>query len=151
MASAQQGPMYAPDDGKIYVPVSLATEVRRMGGCSGTPCQAVIAAVVAHEIGHRVQHLLGLMHGGASTELQADCLSGAVLSHENKRMNGTLMESGDLEAIAKWQHAIGDDVIGGGQRVPAGQGHGTGAQRQHAFTTGWHGGTMAACSAGGAA
>ena len=146
IASARQGPMYAPDDGKIYVPVSLAQEVRRVGGCSGNPCQAVIAAAVGHEIGHRVQHLLGLTRGGGSAqELQADCLSGAVLSHENKRMNGSFVEPGDLEAISRWQHAIGDDTFGGGQ-VPPEQAHGTGAQRQQAFNTGWRGGTLTACT-----
>lgn len=145
---SRRGPVYCPIDHKLYIPTSLSRDVQQLSGCSGNPCRAVRAAAVAHETGHHVQFLLGLGGGGAGVELQADCLSGAVLSHENKRLSGELMEPGDLEAIAKWQFSIGDDVIGGGRRIPAGKAHGTGAQRQQAWQAGWRAGTLAACNAG---
>lgn len=151
--SARKGPLYNPGDGKIYVPVSFDMQIQRMSGCSGNQCQAATAFVLAHEIGHRVQQLLGMFNGLSEVvELQADCLSGAVLGHKNKRLNGAFIEPGDMDVIIRLVHAMGDDVITNGHPPPPERGHGSAAQRVHKFNAGWQGGTLASCTgrAGGA-
>jgi predicted metalloprotease len=69
-----RSPFFCPEDGKIY----LAPSFRREIPCSGAPCQFALATVLAHEVGHAVQHQLGLLggRGGPQVELQADCLAG---------------------------------------------------------------------------
>jgi uncharacterized protein len=101
--------------------------------------------VLAHEVGHHVQNLLGLDGGGPSTELQADCLAGVWAKHEDDRLKRAgkppLVERGDIEAAMQMASSFG------------GASHGSGAQRQRAFSTGWQSGALASCTGrqGGAA
>jgi uncharacterized protein len=136
-ADSRMGPFYCPEDQKLYVPTSILEEVQQRGGCSGEPCRFVVASVVAHEIGHHVENLMGLMGrgpGGPQMELTADCLSGVWAKRENDRLKGGLVEVGDIEAALAWLNSIGS------------RSHGSGAQRQQAFNAGWRGGTLPACN-----
>jgi predicted metalloprotease len=160
-ADARMGPFYCPEDQKIYVPTSLSREVEQRSGCQGAPCQFIQAAGAAHEVGHHVEYLLGLMNrgaGGPRIELMADCLSGVWARHEDDRLKKegkpALVEPGDIEAALRWQAAIGDDVLmrQAGQPIdPSRFTHGSSAQRQQAFRTGWQQGTLASCNTRGRA
>jgi predicted metalloprotease len=159
-ADSRMGPLYCPEDQKLYLPTSLSREVRQRSGCDDGTCQFVMAVVTAHEIGHHVQNLLGLMrggHGGPGLELQADCFAGVWASHENARLKNegkpALIEPGDVEAAMKWQAVIGDDALmrEAGRRVDQSQfTHGSGVQRQTAFQRGLRGGALSACNGRGA-
>jgi uncharacterized protein len=159
-ADSRMGPFYCPEDQKLYVPTSLSREVRQRSGCDDGTCQFVTAVVTAHEIGHHVQNLLGLMRrgrGGPGIELQADCFAGVWAAHENARLKNegkpALVEPGDIEAAMKWQAGIGDDTLMREAGRPVDQSqftHGSGAQRQAAFQRGLRGGALSACNARGA-
>jgi predicted metalloprotease len=159
-ADSRMGPFYCPEDQKLYVPTSLSREVRRRSGCDDGTCPFVTAVVTAHEIGHHVQNLLGLMRGGRGgpgLELQADCFAGVWAAHENARLKDdgkpALVEPGDVDAAMKWWGGVGDDTLMREAGIPVDRSrftHGSAAQRQAAFQRGLRGGALSACNARGA-
>jgi uncharacterized protein len=152
-ADSRMGPFYCPSDRGIYLDTAFFDELARRFAAPGDFAQAY---VIAHEVGHHVQMLMGIegrvrrAQAGASEagsnavqvrmELQADCLAGAWASREQGAM-----EPGDLEEGMRAAAAIGDDAIQGGAAAPDSFTHGTSAQRQEALMRGWRGGSWAAC------
>jgi predicted metalloprotease len=143
LASAAVGPFYCPPDQRVYLDLSFLDELRTQLGAPGDFAQAY---VIAHEIGHHVQNLLGIaddmrareQHAGRSgandlsvrLELQADFLAG-VWAHHAERMRH-MLESGDLEEALNAASRIGDDVLqrrATGHVTPDSFTHGTAAQR----------------------
>jgi uncharacterized protein len=169
-AQSAMGPFYCPNDQKVYLDTSFFREMEtRFHGCEGRACQFSQAYVIAHEVGHHVQNLLGILpkvqqqqHGMDRTsanhlqvqvELQADCFAGIWANHENDRLQKAgrppLVEPGDVEAALQTASAIGDDTLqrqATGRVVPDSFTHGSSAQRQRWFTTGFKSGTVAACN-----
>jgi len=170
MAQSAMGPFYCPNDQKIYLDTSFFREIEtRFRGCEGKACEFSQAYVIAHEVGHHVQNLLGILtkvqqqqqgmdRASANrlqvrVELQADCLSGVWANHENNRLQKAgkppLVEAGDIEAALRTASAIGDDTLqrkATGRVVPDSFTHGSSEQRQRWFTTGYRQGTVAACN-----
>jgi uncharacterized protein len=164
-AQAAMGPFYCPNDRRIYLDTSFFRDMReRFRGCSGKACEFAEAYVIAHEVGHHVQNLLGILPKAQSAqraagskaeanriqvrvELQADCLAGVWANHSNQRWN--TIEPGDVEAALQTAAAIGDDRLqqqSRGYVVPDAFTHGTSAQRQRWFTTGLKGGKVSSCN-----
>lgn len=152
------GPFYCPADSKVYIDLSFYDEMKTKLGAGGEFAQAY---VIAHEVGHHVQHLLGIeqrvrqMQQGASQkqinqlsvklELQADCFAG-VWGHYMMKEN--ILEAGDLESALNAAEAIGDDRLqqrGQGRVVPDSFTHGTSQQRQSWFKQGYDSGNPAQC------
>ncbi len=147
--SAAVGPFYCPADRKVYIDLGFYDQLTRMGA----PGDFAQAYVVAHEVGHHVQNLLGIS-GQVSAqqrrvskadanrlsvrlELQADCLAGVWGHHASTQRN--LLEQGDIEEGLAAASAIGDDTLqrGAGASVrPESFTHGTSAQRMHWFRQG---------------
>ncbi len=163
-AQAAMGPFYCPRDKRIYLDTSFFREIElRFYGCSGKACEFAEAYVIAHEVGHHVQDLLGVLPKAQSAqraagskaaanriqvrvELQADCLAGVWANHSNQRWNS--IEPGDVEAALQTAAAIGDDRLqkqARGYVVPDSFTHGTSAQRQRWFTKGLKEGKVSAC------
>ncbi|QUG74813.1 hypothetical protein GKQ23_07290 [Erwinia sp. E602] len=153
------GPFYCPADSKVYIDLSFYDEMKTKLGAGGEFAQAY---VIAHEVGHHVQHLLGIeqrvrqMQQGASQtqinqlsvkmELQADCFAG-VWGHYMMKEN--ILEEGDLASALNAAEAIGDDRLqqrGQGQVVPDSFTHGTSQQRQTWFKQGFDSGNPAQCN-----
>ena len=154
-AQAAMGPFYCPNDKRIYLDTSFFRDMRdRFRGCTGKACEFAEAYVIAHEVGHHVQNLLGILPKAQNAqraagskveanriqvrvELQADCLAGVWANHSNQRWNS--IEPGDVEAALQTAAAIGDDRLqqqSRGYVVPDAFTHGSSAQRQRWFTTG---------------
>ncbi len=163
-AQAAMGPFYCPNDRRIYLDTSFFRELElRFRGCSGKACEFSEAYVIAHEVGHHVQNLLGILPKAQNAqrasgskvaanriqvrvELQADCLAGVWAHHSNQRWKS--IEPGDVEAAMQTAAAIGDDRLqkqSRGYVVPDSFTHGSSAQRQHWFTTGLREGKISAC------
>ena len=163
-AQSAMGPFYCPSDQRIYLDTSFFNDMQvRFHGCSGKACEFAEAYVIAHEVGHHVQNLLGILpkataaqraagsKAGANRiqvriELQADCLAGVWAHYSNQHWNS--IEPGDVEAALQTAAAIGDDRLqkqARGYVVPDAFTHGTSEQRQRWFTTGLKQGTLAAC------
>lgn len=142
-ATAQTGPFYCSADEKLYIDLSFFRDMRRNLGSDG---DFAYAYVIAHEVGHHVQHLLGtldkahdLMARQSDTEanrtsvrieLQADFLAGVWGHHENRRFNS--LEDGDLEEAISTASVIGDDYLqkrAQGYAVPESFNHGRSDQR----------------------
>ena len=159
MAGAAMGPFYCPADSKLYIDLGFYEELQRRFRAPGDFAQAY---VIAHEVGHHVQNLLGIsgevssMQRGVSKaeanalsvrlELQADCLAG-IWAHNADRVRN-LLEAGDLEEALNAASAIGDDRIqreSSGRVVPDSFTHGTSAQRVKWFRIGYSQGDVAAC------
>ena len=166
MAQSAMGPFYCPPDQKIFLDTGFFREVEtRFHGCSGNACKFTAAYIIAHEAGHHVQNLLGIIprvtrlqqQAGSKAEanalqvrveLQADCLSGVWTNREEKKRPGFL-EAGDIDAALTTASAIGDDTLqrqATGRVVPDSFTHGSSAQRKHWFMTGYQQGTVQACN-----
>jgi len=169
-AQSAMGPFYCPTDQKVYLDTSFFREIEsRFRGCEGKACEFSQAYVIAHEVGHHVQNLLGVLPRvqqqqqrmdrtdanrlQVQVELQADCLAGIWASHENKRLQSQgkplLVEPGDIDAAMQTASAIGDDTLqrkATGRVVPDSFTHGSSAQRQRWFMNGYREGTVAACN-----
>ena len=159
MAGAAMGPFYCPGDHKLYIDLSFFDELRRRFRAPGDFAQAY---VIAHEVGHHVQNLLGIndevqaMQRQVSKteanelsvrlELQADCMAGVWGYHTQRARN--MLEAGDLEEALSAASAIGDDRIqreSAGRVVPDSFTHGSSAQRVKWFRVGFESGDVAAC------
>jgi hypothetical protein len=164
-AQSQTGPFYCPADEKVYIDLSFWNELKRLGGSSADFAQAY---VVAHELGHHVQNLLGIeqqvrrLSGqnpsqrnslSVDMELQADCLAG-VWAHGTEQRN--IVHDSDIAAGLQAAAAVGDDHLQRMERgavSPESFTHGSSAQRVGWFKRGLQQGTIAACNtfkAGGA-
>lgn len=150
LGQAAMGPFYCPADQKAYIDLSFFNDMRTRFKAPGDFAQAY---VIAHEVGHHVQNLLGIsgkvreMQQGRSKadanqlsvrlELQADCLAGVWANRADKARN--ILESGDVEEALNAASAIGDDRLqrqSQGRVVPESFTHGTSAQRQRWFRAG---------------
>ena len=155
VGQAVMGPFYCPDDRKVYLDLSFFRQLDQRFGAPGDFAQAY---VVAHEVGHHVQTLLGLSDraaAGASArgangqsvrlELQADCYAGVWGHYAAGR---GLLEPGDAEEGLRAAAAIGDDTLQReteGRVVPESFTHGTSAQRVHWLRTGLETGRIESC------
>jgi uncharacterized protein len=165
LAGAAVGPFYCPPDHQAYLDLSFFAELDRRFGAPGDFAQAY---VIAHEIGHHVQNLLGVLdkvHAGRArsspeagnrlsvrSELQADCLAGVWAHHANRRQK--MLEPGDVEEGLRAAAAIGDDTLqrNAGRRVaPESFTHGSSQQRVRWFRQGMSAGTIESCDTFGAA
>jgi len=144
LAPAAVGPFYCPADRKVYLDPTFFDELeRKLGGSKGEFSQAY---VIAHEVGHHVQNLLGYMAKRGSMEekdfsvrleLQADYLAGVWAHHGQKKFN--FIEPGDVESAIRTANAIGDDRLqtrSGGFVHPEKFTHGTSVQRVKWFSQG---------------
>ena len=152
-ASAAVGPFYCPGDHKVYLDLQFYEDMETKFKAKGDFAQAY---VVAHEVGHHVQNLLGItekvdaMRGGPQEkqysvrlELQADYLAGVWAYHANKMRD--MIETGDIEEAMNCAQKIGDDALqkqAQGYVVPDSFTHGTSAQRARWFTKGFKTGKM---------
>ena len=157
-AEASSGPFYCPGDEKVYIDLGFYEELKRRYGAPGEFAQAY---VLAHEIGHHVQKILGTERQvrqlqkahpeeakslSVRLELQADCLAG-VWGHSTANRN--ILEKGDVESGLAAAAAVGDDRL---QRTSTGVvnpesfTHGSSAQRVDWFKRGFDKGTVAACN-----
>ncbi len=158
-ASAAVGPFYCPGDQKLYIDLSFFHDLKTRHGAPGDFAQAY---VIAHEVGHHVQTLLGISEKVAAAgkgagkaqvnalsvrqELQADCFAGVWGHVANSQRQ--LLDPGDLEEALQAATAIGDDRLqreAGGQVVPDSFTHGTSAQRVKWFKAGFESGDIGAC------
>ncbi|MBW3566052.1 MAG: zinc metallopeptidase [Acidobacteria bacterium] len=163
-ASSAVGPFYCPLDSNVYIDLSFYQQLEQRFGAPGDFAEAY---VVAHEVGHHVQNLLGIAgqvqqmrqqssqeEGNAlqvRMELQADCLAGVWAYHANQ-MN-QILEPGDIEEALNAASAIGDDTLqrrSQGHIVPESFTHGTSAQRSQWFRAGFNSGDVDQCDTFGA-
>lgn len=155
-ANAAMGPFYCPADNKVYIDLSFCQELRDRFRAPGN---FAVAYVVAHEVGHHIQNLLGIsgqvqaMRSRISTseynklsvklELQADFLAGVWAYHA--RQTSDMIEAGDLEAALRAANAIGDDKLqkeAQGYVVPDAFTHGSSEQRMYWFKKGFETGDL---------
>lgn len=158
--STAVGPFYCPGDQRIYIDLSFYRLMQQRFGVSGEFAQAY---VIAHEVGHHVQHLLGVMDKvqqlqgrvpqaqanalSVRVELQADCFAGVWAHNAHQARN--ILESGDIEAALRAATAIGDDALqhqSQGYVVPDSFTHGTSAQRVQWFKRGIESGQPSSCN-----
>jgi uncharacterized protein len=158
MAQSATGPFYCPEEEKVYIDLGFYDELKQRFGAPGDFAEAY---VLAHEIGHHVQKLLGIEAKvraaqqqnpqaanqlSVGLELQADCLAG-VWGHSTQQRN--ILEAGDVDEGLKAAAAVGDDRL---QRMSRGTvnpetfTHGSSAQRMQWFQRGFQDGTIAACN-----
>ena len=157
--SAAAGPFYCPADQKLYIDLSFYKTMRDRLGAPGDTAQAY---VIAHEVGHHVQNLTGMMRKmdearrqtderrykelSVRLELQADCYAGIWAHHSQQGRNW--FEQGDIEEAMNAAAAVGDDNIQRrtqGVVVPEAFTHGSSEQRARWFRTGLQGGTVDQC------
>ena len=173
-AQAAMGPFYCPADQKVYIDITFFKEMRQQMGISGEQNQTELsrqdqagdfaqAYVIAHEVGHHVQNLLGISSQvqqaqaqGSRTqgnqlsvrlELQADCFAGIWANHNEQRTQ--FLEQGDIEEAMDAAQKIGDDYLqkqATGQVVPDSFTHGTSQQRMHWFQIGLKTGDLNQCN-----
>ncbi len=159
-AQAAVGPFYCPADQKVYIDLSFYQDLKNRHGAPGDFAQAY---VIAHEIGHHVQTLLGIsekVHSARSRvsqlegnklsvmqELQADCFAGVWASHADRARQ--ILEEGDIEEALGAASAIGDDRLqrrGRGYVTPDSFTHGSSAQRVRWFKRGLKTGDVLDCN-----
>jgi predicted metalloprotease len=159
MAGAAVGPFYCPGDHKLYLDTSFFRDLRDRFGAPGDFAQAY---VIAHEVGHHVQTLLGISERvqnarrtgdrakanalSVRMELQADCLAGVWAHHADKTRH--ILEEGDVDEALGAATAIGDDRLqkqAQGRVVPESFTHGSSAQRVRWFQRGFEGGEVRQC------
>ncbi|OAL85034.1 metallopeptidase [Acinetobacter sp. SFD] len=172
-AQAAMGPFYCPADQKVYIDTAFFKDMRTQMGISGEQNATelsrndqagdfALAYVVAHEVGHHIQTILGISSQvqqarqqasevqsnqlSVRQELQADCLAGVWAYHNQQRTQ--FLEQGDVQEAMDAAHKIGDDYLqkrARGQVVPDSFTHGSSAQRVHWFNTGLQSGQIANC------
>ena len=172
-AESAMGPFYCPADQKIYIDTQFFKDMRTQMGISGEQNQTQLTAkdeagdfaqayVVAHEVGHHVQNLLGIssqvqkarqqssqVQGNQLSvrlELQADCFAGVWANHTQQRTQ--FLEEGDIEEAMDAAHKIGDDYLQNksrGRVVPDSFTHGSSQQRMQWFQTGLKNGDINQC------
>ena len=159
---AAMGPFYCPGDQRVYLDLSFFDEMARRFHAPGQFPQAY---VIAHEVGHHVQNLLGVtgkvdqMRQSMSrrdanamsvrVELQADCLAGVWAYHANEQRSGKLISENDVDQAIAAATAIGDDRLqkqAQGRVVPDSFTHGTSAQRVRWFNRGLQSGDVKNCN-----
>lgn len=159
VAQSSMGPFYCPLDHKLYIDLGFYRDLKERFGAPGDFAQAY---VIAHEVGHHVQTLLGTtdqvqraMERAGRTErnqisvmneLQADCYAGVWANHAQKMKN--ILEPGDIDEALNAASAIGDDRLQRetqGRVVPESFTHGSSAQRSRWFRRGFDGGKMGQC------
>lgn len=161
-AQSATGPFYCPEDEKVYIDLGFFDELSQRFGAPGQFAQAY---VLAHELGHHVQKLLGIEGRvrqleerdsraanplSVKLELQADCFAG-IWAHTTQQRG--LLEKGDVASALGAAAAVGDDRLqkmATGRVNPESFTHGTSQQRMHWFTTGLDQGSVAACNPFGA-
>ncbi|MCE6987803.1 neutral zinc metallopeptidase [Dyadobacter sp. CY323] len=155
-ASSAMGPFYCPADHKVYIDLSFCEELRERFNAPG---DFAVAYVVAHEVGHHVQNLMGLSEKmqqqrgrmseaeynklSVKLELQADFLAGVWANHAQEMSK--ILEPGDLESALNAANAIGDDKLqqeSQGRIVPDAFTHGTSKQRMYWFKKGFETGDL---------
>ncbi|MCB2017108.1 MAG: neutral zinc metallopeptidase [Hydrogenophaga sp.] len=153
------GPFYCPGDQKVYIDLSFYDTMKRQLGAPGDFAQAY---VIAHEVGHHVQNLMGITGKtdqlrqrlserdynalSVRVELQADCFAGIWAYHNHK--SKAILEPGDVEEALNAASAIGDDALqkrSQGRVVPDSFTHGTSEQRQRWFYKGLETGSLQSC------
>lgn len=153
------GPFYCPADKKIYIDLGFYDDLRARYKAPGDFAQAY---VIAHEVGHHVQNMLGTMRKvrqlqdgkseaeanalSVKLELQADCYAGIWAHHADKARK--VLEQGDVEEALSAASAIGDDTLqrrAGGEVVPESFTHGSSAERVGWFKKGINSGDLSAC------
>jgi predicted metalloprotease len=157
-AESATGPFYCPGDEKVYIDLGFYDELSQRFGASGQFAQAY---VLAHEIGHHVQKIVGVESRvrqlqsssprvrneiSVRMELQADCLAG-VWAHSTQQRN--LLEQGDVQSALGAAAAVGDDRLqkmSTGHVSPDSFTHGSSAQRTQWFQKGFDSGSIAACN-----
>ena len=165
MAQSAMGPFYCPPDKQIFVDTAFFKEVEtRFRGCSGSACKFTQAYILAHEVGHHVQNLLGILDKAHAAqqqagsraesnriqvrvELQADCFAGVWTNRTQKKRN--FLEDGDIDAALQTASAIGDDTLqrkAQGRVVPDSFTHGSAEQRKRWFMVGYQQGSVSACN-----
>jgi len=164
-AESRMGPFYCPNDQKIYLDTEFFDEMRsRFNACPATQgaCAFAQAYVMAHEVGHHVQFLLGDLQKidqlkqraseaqanalSVMVELQADCYAGVWANKTQQRFK--FIEAGDIEGALQTAQAIGDDTLQGarGRVVPDSFTHGSAAQRQRWLVNGLKTGDIKSCN-----
>ncbi len=156
-ADSAVGPFYCPADEKVYIDLGFYRELRTRFGAPG---QFAEAYVIAHEVGHHIQNLLGIdaqvrkqqsLHSGQQNalsvrlELQADCFAGIWARSTDQRH---LLEAGDVEQAMTAAASVGDDRLqkqATGRVTPETWTHGSSAERTKWFTQGFTTGSVAAC------
>jgi predicted metalloprotease len=157
-AESATGPFYCPQDEKVYIDLGFYDELKQRFGAPGLFAQAY---VLAHEMGHHVQKILGtearvrpMQQGNrrmdnalsVKVELQADCYAG-VWAHSTQQRD--LLEQGDIQSALGAASAVGDDRLqkmSTGHVTPDSFTHGSSAQRMHWFQQGFDSGSIAACN-----
>jgi uncharacterized protein len=160
LASSASGPFYCPGDQKVYIDLSF---YRQLSTEFGAPGDFARAYVIAHEVGHHVQNLMGITdkadraeqragggtganHVSVQIELQADCFAGVWAAQANNARK--ILEPGDLEQGLKAASSVGDDTLQRrtqGTVVPDSFTHGTSAQRVSWFRKGFDSGKIESC------
>lgn len=160
LGQAEMGPFYCPGDRKVYLDLNFFDVMRQRLGAPGDFAQAY---VVAHEVGHHVQHLMGITDKvdaarrrmseaqanalSVRLELQADCLAG-IWAHSSQQAKGWI-ENGDLQEALNAASQIGDDTLqrnAGGAVAPENFTHGSSAQRVRWFQKGYQSGQVKDCN-----
>lgn len=154
-AQESTGPFYCPEDEKVYIDLDFWNELKRLGGDTGDFAQSY---VLAHELGHHVQKILGTEQrvrqasGGqrnamsVKLELQADCYAG-IWGHETRQRSQ--ITDADIEGALKAAAAVGDDHLqkmAGRAVSPESWTHGSSAQRIEWFKRGFESGQVSACN-----
>ena len=163
LGQTAQGPFYCPQDSKVYLDLAFWQELETRFGAGG---EAARAYVIAHEMGHHVQHLLGAtaqaermgargaQSGSVRLELQADCYAGVWANHASEVSGGKVtLDPKDIEDGLRAAAAVGDDNLqrqATGQVSPDSFTHGSSAQRMRWFRAGASSGDPGACDTFGA-